>query len=220
MIDFSEYDKVLIGIGDAFNTRLPDNNMKEVDKLRFVSEHVDKDIVEAYKKLFDRINASDYFVVSTCTDDLIYSVCTDRSRIVSPCGGFRYVQCVDDCCHELLEVGPQIIDEGMPVCPHCNKEVVFNRLPLEHYNEGGYLEQWEAYNHWLASTVNKKLLIIELGVGMQYPSVIRFAFEKLAFFNKKSVMYRVHETLAFATEQIKDNCRCVQGNPVEFLSNL
>ena len=75
-------------------------------------------------------------------------------------------------------------------------------------------------NKWLQTTINKRLLVLELGVGMKYPSVIRFPFEKLAMFNKKCHMYRVHPTLAFSTPEIQESCECVTCDPIEFLLDL
>lgn len=219
MIDFDLYDKILIGIGEQFNTFIPEEKeMDELEKLSYVQSYADKNIVDAFDRLSDVLDGRDYFVVSTCTDDLIFDSRLIKERIVTPCGGFGYFQCVDDCSHELLPYESGI--DTIPICPHCNKPVVFNRLPLQNYNEGGYLEQWQEYNKWLQSTVNKPLLILEVGVDLTYPTVIRFAFEKLAFFNKKSKMYRIHPSLAFATPDIRENCECIQTSPVEFLKNL
>lgn len=221
MINFKEYDKILIGIGESFAIKVPEGCDKGVDELKYIREHVDSSIIDAYNMLLTKIEGCDYFVVSTCTDDVIYSSSLDDERIVTPCGGFRYLQCEDDCAHELLPFEENMIDNLSEIrCPHCGKNVVFNKLPIDKYNEGGYMEQWEQYNKWLQSTINKKLLILELGVSMKYPTVIRFPFEKTAFYNQKADMYRVHESLAFSTPELKDRCICVKANPIEYLSTI
>lgn len=220
-IEFNEYDKILIGIGDDFSVKEPENIENIWDKLIYVEENVDFNILDAYNHLASKIKELDYFVVSTCNDDAIYKSNLNKSKIVTPCGGFRYLQCANDCSHELLPYEKSFLDSREELrCPHCGEKVVFNRLPIDHYNEGGYMDAWQEYNKWLQSTINKKLLILEVGVGMKYPTVIRFPFEKTAFYNQKSVMYRVHETLAFSTDELKDRCICVKGNPIEFLNNL
>lgn len=217
---FDDYEKIIIGIGEAFNIKVP-KDISEIEKLRYVKDNTDNSIVEAYNILAKNLQGKEFFIVSTCTDDVILNTDLDSERVVLPCGGFRYFQCPDDCMNELLPFYNQVLEnDKLPVCPHCNKEVVFNRLPIEKYNEGGYLEQWEKYNRFLQGTVNKSLLILELGVGMNYPSVIRFPFEKIAMFNKKSKMIRVHPTLAFSTPEIKDTCECISADPVAFLRDL
>ncbi len=220
-LELKEYDKVLIGIGDDFNTKTDDSCKNSWEELIFIENHVDSNIIAAFNHLQTVLEDTDHFIVTTCNDDLIYRSNLDEKRIVTPCGGFRYLQCIDDCSHELLPYESAMYESHEQiVCPHCKKPVVFNRMPIDNYNEGGYMEQWQEYNKWLQSTINKKLLILELGVGMAYPSVIRFPFEKTAFYNQKSIMYRVHESLAFSTPELKERCVCVKANPVEFLNNL
>ena len=53
-------------------------------------------------------------------------------------------------------------------------------------------EQWNAYLNWLASTLNHRLCILELGVGFASPQIIRWPFEKTAMFNLKSTLIRVN----------------------------
>lgn len=221
MFDFKEYEKILIGIGESFQAKVPEEIADGVDTLMYIRENADSNIIGAYNILSDRLKECDYFVVSTCNDDLIYDSNLNKDRIVTPCGGFRFLQCEDDCAHELLPFSDNMCEEINEIrCPHCGKRVVFNRLPLDKYNEGGYMEQWEQYNKWLQSTINKKLLIIELGVSMKYPTVIRFPFEKTAFYNQKADMYRIHDSLAFSTPELKDRCRCIKANPIEYLATI
>lgn len=219
MINFEEYDKILIGIGDEFNHTC-DEKMDAFSIYKYVKGSIKEEIIEAYNRLSELVDGKDYYIVTTCTDDCIYESRINADKIVSPCGGFAFMQCPDDCSHELLPFEQSLLNGDIPVCPHCGKKVVFNRLPVDKYNEGGYLDKWELYSRWLQTTINKKLLILELGVGTAYPSVIRFPFEKTAYFNNKCKMIRVHKSLAFATPEIKDKCQCVSGDSVEFLKSL
>ena len=42
-------------------------------------------------------------------------------------------------------------------------------------------DSWETYTKWLQGTLNRNLVILELGVGMELPQLIRFPFEKVAY---------------------------------------
>ena len=108
----------------------------------------------------------------------------------------------------------------MPVCPCCGQPLVFNNVLAENYQENGYLPQWNQYTKWLQGTLNRKLTVFELGVGMKYPTVIRWPFEKTVFFNKKAVMYRVHDRLYQITEELKDKAYCICQNPLDFVKEL
>ena len=106
-----------------------------------------------------------------------------------------------------------------PRCPECGKNLVFNNRKAEYYVEEGYLEQWNKYMRWLQGTVNKRLCVLELGVGMQYPTVIRWPFERVTFINEKSSMFRIHSKLYHLTEEIKDRGYKIQEKPIDFLVN-
>ena len=79
---------------------------------------------------------------------------------------------------------------------------------------------WEAYKHWQAATLNKKLLILELGEGFKYPTVMRWPFEKVAFFNQKACLYRVNRHLSQVPEELGERAVGVDGDPVEFVAGM
>ena len=99
----------------------------------------------------------------------------------------------------------------------CGSDAVNNVVTNENYDESIYLPQWEVYTKWLQNTLNRKLCILELGVGFQYPSVIRWPFEKTAYFNQKSSFIRVHDKLAQLTPEIRERSISVSQNPVSLL---
>ena len=55
---------------------------------------------------------------------------------------------------------------------------------------------------------------------MTFPSVIRFPFEKVAFFNKKAKLIRINETLYQLSEQIGEKGISIAENAVDFMNNL
>ena len=92
-----------------------------------------------------------------------------------------------------------------------------NRI-LTPAKEGVYpTDSWETYTKWLQGTLNRNLVILELGVGMELPQLIRFPFEKVAYFNQKSCLYRVHSHLYQMTEEIKERGYSVPMHPVTLL---
>ena len=55
---------------------------------------------------------------------------------------------------------------------------------------------WPAYMDWLQGTLHRKLLVLELGVCLTHPNLIRFPFEKAVFYNQKAELIRVHAALS------------------------
>ena len=106
------------------------------------------------------------------------------------------------------------------ICPHCGAPLTGNTIQAETYIEEGYLPQWNRYTAWLAGTLNKKLLILELGVGFGTPTVIRWPFEKTVSLNKKAHMYRIHGKFAQLSAEMGERAVSVPMNSVEFIRAL
>lgn len=203
-------------------------------RCHYVRRHPNQRIKESYEKLSDILDGKNYFIVSLTEDDYIYNSTMEKGRIVTPCGGFRALQCKEECStdqealvtdeHVILQVLDEIdYCEGnlssvdFPVCAQCCQTLWFNRIETPGYREEGYLPQWGKYTEWLQGTLNRKLCIIELGAGMEYPSVIRFPFEKVAFFNQKASFFRIHGKLPYLTEELAGRATSFKINPVDFL---
>ena len=159
----------------------------------------DNTVRDVLNRLAERISDKNYFVISTSTNDIIRDISWQEGRLIMPCGGSRMKQCMQGCEHGLTELDKsdwltmrEYLDNILTdtensaiclgYCPDCGKPLVLNNIYTEKYDENGYLKQWSVYTKWLQTTLNRKLLILELGVGMQYPSVIRWPFEKIAFY--------------------------------------
>ena len=150
---------VLIGIGERFTVK--DN---------------EQELIQAYKKLKELLADKNYFIITTCMDELLQKSGLREDRIVCPL--------------------------------------------LEEESEEGKTTRWERYMKWLQGTLNKKVLILELGVGMKFPSVIRWPFEKVAYFNQKAGFYRVNETLYQLTEELKEKGISIPKNSIDWLFGL
>ena len=195
--------------------------------------HPDPRRMAAYGKLERLLAGKNYFIVSLCRDDLIFESGLDADRIVTPCGGFRAFQCAGSCegggekgllrDEDAMESILRRIDEGtldpeaFPRCPSCGKPLWFNQISSPDYREEGYLPQWNLYTKWLQGTLNRELCILELGAGMQFPQIIRFPFEKVAYFNRKARFFRIHSRLYQLTEELRGKGVSIAENSVDFL---
>lgn len=169
-----------------------------------------------YQSLEVLLEGKDYFIVTTSTSGAIFNSGLDSSKIVAPCGNETWRQCEKACTKDIWEQG-EVADD---VCPHCGAVLVGNTIAADTYIEEGYLPQWKIYTEWLSRTLNKELLVLELGVGFQTPTVIRWPFEKTAFFNKKAQFYRINEKFSQISEELKDKAVTVGENSVTVISTL
>lgn len=189
-------------------------------------------IVSAYEQLRKLLDGKNYFVVSLSTDDLIRKAGLRDERVVIPCGTYEILQCENNCTGKLFSIEEDfwekvcgwienkvsIAELVEPKCPDCGLPLVMNQYGQPKYNEEGYLKNWHNYTKWLQGTVNRKLCILELGVGMEFPSIIRWPFEKVCFYNQRSRFWRVHSKLYQLSEEIRGRGECVKEDPVLFLN--
>ena len=196
--ELTDCEKLLIGIGEEWDKA----NAGDVQNL--------------YEQMNRIIKDKDYFIVTTVTDGELLKSNLNPKKMVAPCGNVTWRQCSKSCTKDIWEPGEIKND----ICPHCGEPLTGNTIDAEEYIEEGYLPQWNAYTRWLAGTLNKKLLILELGVGFRTPTVIRWPFEKTASVNKKAFLYRIHGSFAQLSESISEKAESVPENSVEFFRSF
>lgn len=246
-------DMVLVGLGELmqydWRALIQDSRYQEIEReigdreeniwlVPFLQKMIleqteDVHLRTAYESLQTLLGDSDYFILSLCMDDYIYRYPFRERRVVTPCGGFRKMQCDRNCTHLLTDIPADTYQQILryykkeialeelrePACQVCGEKLRFNQLGVTRYAEEGYLGQWAEYTKWVQRTVNKKLCVIELGAGLAYPSIIRFPFEKMVFYNQKAFLYRIHPSLYQLEKEIGDRGCGIKENPVEFLIN-
>lgn len=207
-----------------------------------LEEEQDKILLEGgLVRLAERLKGKNYFVVSVATADCIERIPWREDRLVMPCGSSSRKQCCGGCENSLSPITEEekwrireiLLDMEqtgginksraehiLGYCPQCGRSMALNNVYCTHYEEKGYLEQWEKYKKWLQGSLNHRLLVLELGVGMQFPSVIRWPFEKIAFFNNKAKFYRINEKIYQLTEELKEKGVAISENAIDWLCHL
>lgn len=205
----------------------------------YCSAKLDDIISPALNKFAYILENKNYFIVATATDSRIGKTPWKKERLVMPCGTTAWKQCPDGCGHMIEEVTeeervcintsfrelfagrfPSDGIQKFSKCSRCGAPMVLNTVFTENYDEQGYMKQWQVYTKWLQGTLNRKLLVLELGEGMRFPTVIRWPFEKIAYFNKKAVFVRVNEDLYQMTEELSEKGLGISKNAIAWLESL
>ncbi len=101
---------------------------------------------------------------------------------------------------------------GFPKDRIC-EPLLYGEVPEDHVD-------WIRYTKWLQGTLNHDLLILELGVGLSRPGIIRFPFEKITMINQKSSLIRIHAHLYQLPEELAERGHSVQENAPFFLNHI
>lgn len=241
--DLEKKDRVLMRVMQYAINDVKYVGLKELCVAYYYEKYIPEKLEKAYKNLYDLVCEKEYYIVSLTVDSYLSKMGFDRDRIVNPCGTYELIQCPDACDDILIsgaqmirdfddllrsiqdEAGTQgiegVVTEGGQLierytCQKCKKTMVFNQLGLGHYLENGYIDNWKIYMKWLQGTLNKKLCVLEAGVGMKLPTVIRWPFEKTVFYNQKSKMIRIHEKFYQINQEVAERAFGCECNAVEF----
>lgn len=158
---------------------------------------------ELYRTLLEVVEQKDYFVITTNVDAQFEKSGFDRKKIFATQGDYGYLQArsgspktlvyneewvkkalkgIDDC---------RISTELIPHHPQTGELMSPNLRCDDSFVED---EQWDqqaaAYQSFVKKAWNKKLVLIELGVGFNTPSIIRFPFEEMASHNPNVSLIR------------------------------
>ena len=74
--EIEQADYVLVGIGSEWKAQ----------------EGMENTILEAYNKLADILKDKNYYIVTTCYDDIIFDSDLKKEQITAPCGSIRRYQ--------------------------------------------------------------------------------------------------------------------------------
>lgn len=167
---------------------------------------------ELYRKIYNLVKDKDYFVITTNVDDQFYKTGFDENKIFRVQGSYALNQCSKGC-HNKLYPNKELVDkmlnsldsdlkiptELVPICPVCGEPMEPN-LRTDGYfvQDDLWYKQNDKYNEFIDANKDKKVLLLEFGVGFNTPTIIRFSFEQMTNQNKNWTLVRFNkETRCF-----------------------
>ena len=176
------------------------------------AKHIDfanlgREGTELYKNIYEVVKNKNYFVITTNVDDQFYKTGFDENKIFRVQGSYRYIQCSKGCHNKLYDDKEMVkkmvdsIDENLkvpkelvPVCPVCGENMEPNlRKDAYFVQDDLWYKQNEAYEKFISDNKDKKVLLLEFGVGFNTPGIIRFPFEQLIVQNNRWKLIRFNK---------------------------
>lgn len=171
------------------------------------------DVTPLHKTLLDMLSDKKIFVLSTNADGQFVKAGLTKEKIFCTQGDYFHIQCKKGCHNKIynaVEMFEQmnqarrdckIPSYMVPKCPVCGGSMDMN-LRKDNYfvQDSSWYEAEERFSDYLAEAVNKKLVLLELGVGFNTPTIIRFPFEKLVRENSNISLIRLNLDQAIVPE--------------------
>lgn len=172
-----------------------------------------------YPRLHDLVKEKDYFVMTSNADGMFLRNNFDSNRLYTPQGTYGRLQCLTPCWRETWATKP-IIDKilptidpqthvvsdpiVLPTCPNCGEAVFMNVRGGDWFIDDPYQAGYDRLTKWLQAATKKKLLILEIGVGFNTPSVIRWPLEQITYRSRQANLVRINAQYPQMPDEIKD----------------
>lgn len=186
-----------------------------------------------YYQLFDLIKNKDYFVITTNVDHCFQKAGFDKDKLFYTQGDYGLFQCSVPChnqtydneklirrmCEEQKDM--KVPAALLPYCPKCGNPMTMNlRIDDRFVQDSGWDSACGRYQNFLKEHGNGKLLLLELGVGMNTPSIIKYPFINIAMQNKEAIYCCINYGEAFCPQSIEKQSVCINGDIADVISRL
>ena len=121
-------------------------------------------------------------------------------------------------------VGVRLPEEAVPRCPDCGR-VLVPWVRDDTFLEGTFwqdsLHRYHRFlRHWIMDQSDKKVLLLELGVGEMTPSIIKLPFWELTAKNENVFYACLNREAAHRPEHLRGRSLYLQGDLAETLAAL
>lgn len=188
---------------------------------------------ETYLNLYKIVKDKNYFVITTNVDGRFIDSKFDKDKIFAVQGDFALFQCSKPCRQETFynekyiremikyKKEMKIPTELIPKCPYCGRNMSMNlRADDTFVQDKNWDEQKSRYEKFLKMSENSKILFLELGVGFNTPSIIKYNFWRMTLNNKKSVYASINLGECYCASDIEKRSICIDYDIAEVLKKL
>lgn len=188
---------------------------------------------ETYLNLYNIVKNKNYFVITTNVDGRFADSKFDKDKIFAVQGDFSLFQCSKPCRQETFynekyiremikyKKEMKIPTELIPKCPYCGRNMSMNlRADSTFVQDKNWDKQKSKYENFLKNSNNSKILFLELGVGFNTPSIIKYNFWRMTLNNKKSVYASINLGECYSASDIEERSICIDADISEVLKKL
>ncbi len=194
----------------------------EEEKWGYWSKHVYLNRIEPgalplYQSIYELVKNKPHFVLTTNVDHQFWKAGFADEDIFATQGDYGEIQCARGC-HDrvydakelFLEMNEErkdcrIPSSMVPKCPVCRGEMAMHLRCDQYFVEDGHWnEAASRYAGFLDRHRKGKVALLELGVGFNTPTIIRFPFEKMAGEEKGWTLIRLNLGEAVVPESLAE----------------
>ena len=194
---------------------------------------IDLDVTPLHKTLLEALEGKKLFLLSTNADHQFEKAGLPVDQIFQTQGSYKLIQCKRGCHPKTYDAETlfrqmererkdgRIPRELVPKCPVCGGEMTMNLRVDDHFVEDG---DWHAaedrFSRFLSACKDGKTVLLELGVGFNTPTIIRFPFEKLARENENITLIRLSRSKAMVPASLGERAIGINADMAKSITDL
>lgn len=225
------------GMTDMYTSAFYEFDTEE-ERWSYWAKHINYSFIapppfKAYKELLEIVKDKDYFVITTNVDGQFEKSGFDQTRVFEVQGSYGKMQCSVGC-HNKLYDNTELVkkmlkskdnlkvdSELVPICPVCKEKMEINiRKDAFFVEDDNWHKLNKLYENFIKDNINKKLVLIELGVGFNTPGIIRFPFEQLAYTHDNIILIRINDKYNDMAYELKKQAICIKADCSVAISNI
>ena len=185
-----------------------------------------------YEQLLALVKDKDYFVITTNVDHCFQKAGFDKARLFYTQGDYGLFQCSVPCTpvtydnenmvRDMMEQQSdmKIPSELVPTCPVCGEPLTMNLRSDDTFVEDeGWHRAAGRYHQFLRSH-DGKVLFLELGIGYNTPSIIKFPFWQMTAENPEATYACINFGEAMYPEEIQAQTIAIDGDIGEVIGDV
>ena len=170
-----------------------------------------------YEKLFALVRGKEFFAITTNVDHQFQAAGWPKERLFYTQGDYGLWQCCIPChnaTYDNYETVKRMVEEQsdmriptelVPKCPKCGRSLTMNlRADGTFVEDAGWHEAAARYQAFLSAHRTGKVLYLELGVGGNTPSIIKYPFWSFTYDNPQATYACVNLGQAIAPSEIRE----------------
>lgn len=191
------------------------------------------DAGKPYTDLLKLVGDNNYFVLTTNVDHQFRLAGFDKERLFYTQGDYGLFQCSVPCHQKTYDNEEAVTEmvarqenmriptELIPKCPVCGKPMSMNLRCDDTFveDEGWHLAN-ARYDAFLEQYKDKRLVLLELGVGGNTPVIIKYPFWQIALQNKNATYACVNLGESVCPEEIAPQAVCLDADIGKVLADL
>lgn len=186
-----------------------------------------------YKNLYETVKNKRYFVLTTNADHQFYKAGFGEDKIFATQGDYGLIQCQRGChkkTYDDIDMMNQMNQARrsclvpsymVPKCPVCGGPMAMNlRCDMYFVEDEAWHEAEGRFGKFLNECMDGKTALLELGIGFNTPTIVRFPFEKLVRDRKNMKLIRLNLNEAIMPESFGERGVGINADMVKSVTDI